>query len=252
MTSLLLAILLSAQAADKQAEEAAVAAVAACDLVFSKNKDTNARTEAMNTMAQTQHEKVLAKLLIHLSDPDKGVRLAAVGATLSFQGGTPELKKLANKNLIRSLEAGVNAKDIDFRVAVTNGLGAMGEESSTTTVKTLLDDKSLKVSMAAINASVALRQKPLLEALMQQQRECEKTMKASANGPAIRGRKPTSAKKDPDAAPDPEDVKNERAATLVTLIPPAVKELTGQDLKTGAEMEIWWNKNRSSFTIPQK
>ena len=251
MTSLVLAILLIPQAADKQAEEAAVAAVTACEQVFSKNKDTNARTEAMNTMAQTQHEKVLAKLLVYMSDPDKGVRVAAAAATLSFQNATPELKRLANKNLMRSLEAGINAKDIDFRVAVTNALGTMAEEASVTTVKTLLDDKSLRVSMAAVNACVALKQKPLLEALMQQQRECEKTMKASANV-QFKGRKPTSAKKDPDAPPDPEDVKNERAATMVTLIPPAVQQLTGQELKTGAEMEVWWNKNRSSFNFPEK
>jgi len=250
MTSLVLAILLIPQAADKQAEEAAVAAVTACEQVFSKNKDTNARTEAMNTMAQTQHEKVLAKLLVYMSDPDKGVRVAAAAATLSFQNATPELKRLANKNLMRSLEAGINAKDIDFRVAVTNALGTMAEEASVTTVKTLLDDKSLRVSMAAVNACVALKQKPLLEALMQQQRECEKTMKASANV-QFKGRKPTSAKKDPDAPPDPEDVKNERAATMVTLIPPAVQQLTGQELKTGAEMEVWWNKNRSSFNFPK-
>lgn len=251
MTSFLLAFLLTTQAADKQAEDAAVEAVKACEQVFSKNKDTNARTEAMNTMAQTQHEKVLAKLLVYLSDPDKGVRQAAVQATLGFQNATPELKRLANKNLLRSLEAGVNLKDVDFRVAVTNGLGSMNDEASVTAIKTLLDDKSLRVSMAAINASVAMRQKPLLEELMRQQRECEKTMKASANV-QFKGRKPTSAKKDPDAPPDPEDVKIERAATLVTLIPPAVKELTGQDLKTGAEMDVWWTRNRSSFAFPPK
>jgi hypothetical protein len=250
MTSLLLALLLT-QAADKQAEEAAVAAVTVCEQVFSKNQDSNPRIEAMNTMAQTQHEKVLAKLLIYLSDKDKAVKLAAVQATLGFQSATPELKRLANKNLLRSLESGINVKDVDFRVSVTNALAAMNDESSVTTIKTLLDDKSLRVSMAAINASVAMRQKPLLEEMMRQQRECEKTMKAS-NNVQFKGRKPTSAKKDENAPPDPEDVKNERAATLVTLIPPAVKELTGQDLKTGAEMDVWWTKNRSSFTIPPK
>ena len=249
---LLLTILL-AQAADKQAEEAAVAAVQACEQVFSKNKDTNARTEAINTMATTQHEKVLAKLANYLSDNDKGVRLAAVAATLTFKdAAAPELKRLANKNLMRSLEAGVNVKDIDFRVAVTNGLGAMGEEAAVTTLKTMLDDKNLRVSIAAINASVAMRQKPLLEELMRQQRECEKVQKASASGPKLGGKKFTSARKDPNAPPDPEDVKIERAATLVTLIPDAVKTLTGQDLKTGAEMEAWWSRNRVSFNFPEK
>ena len=249
--SLALLLLLTLQA-DKQAEEAAGAAVAACEQVFSKTKDSNPRAEAINTMAQTQHEKVLAKLLIYLSDPDKGVKLAAVAGTLSFQGAPPELKRLANKNLARSLEAGANAKDIDFRVAVTNALGTMKDESSVTTLKTLLDDKNLKVATAAVNACVALRQKPLLEALMQQQRECEKTAKAAGDFAAPKGKKPTSARKDPNAPPDPEVVKYERAAMLVTLIPPAVQQLTGQDLKSGAEMEAWWAKNRTSFTIPEK
>lgn len=249
MTHLVLAVLLAAQAPDKQAEEAAAAAVQACEQVFSKNKDTSARVEALNTMSQTQHEKVLAKLLVYLSDSDKGVKAAAVAATLSFENSTPELKRLAAKNLQRSLEAGANLKDVDFRVAVTTGLGKLNEESTVTTVKTLLDDKHVRVAIAAVNASTAMRQKPLLEALMVQQRDCEKVMKDNANGPAIRGRKPTSARKDPDAPPDPEEMKIERAAMLVTLIPAAVKTLTGEELKTGAEMQSWWAKNRTSFTF---
>jgi len=247
----LLAILLATQA-DKQAEEAATAAVAACEQVFTKNKDTNARTEAINTMASTQHEKVLAKLLVYMSDADKGVRLVAVTATQSFQSATPELKKLANKNLIRSLEAGVNTKDIEVRIAVAGALGALGDPSSNTTLKTLLDDKNLKVATAAVNACAVMRQKPLLEALMEQQRDCEKTMKASANSSFKAGKKPVSARKDPNAPADPEEVKAERAAMLVTLIPGAVQSLTGQELKTGAEMEAWWAKNRSSFNFPEK
>jgi hypothetical protein len=254
MTSLILAILLvPPQAQDKQAEEAAAAAVAACEQAFAKSKDTGPRTEALNTMAETKHEKVLAKLLVYMSDPDKGVRSAAVSATLGFKEAAAELKRLANKNLIRSLEAGVNQKDIDFRVAVTAGLGEMGDESSVTTLKTLLDDKNLKVATAAVSACVAMKQKPLLEALIQQQRECEKTMKASANGPAIvKSKKPVSARKDPNAPPDPEEVKAERAASLVTVIPPAVQQLVGVELKTGAEMEAWWSKNRASFSFPVK
>ena len=245
--TLLLAILLATQAPDKQAEEAAVAAVQACEQVFSKTKDTNPRADAIHKMAQTQHEKVLAKLLTYLSDADKGVKQAAVAATLTFQNATPELKRLANKNLLRSLESGANVKDVEFRVAVTNALGQMADESSVTVMKTLLDDKNLNVSIAAINASVLIRQKPLLEALMAQQRECERVFRASANPPPPGGKKPVSARKDPDAPPDPEVLKNQRAAMLVQLIPPAVQKLTGQELKTGAEMEAWWTKNRSSF-----
>jgi hypothetical protein len=255
MTSLILAVVLAApQAQDKQAEEAAAAAVAACEQVFAKGKDSGPRTEALNKMAETKHEKVLAKLLVYMSDPDKGVRSAAVSATLGFKDVAVELKRVANKNLIRSLEAGVNQKDVDFRVAITAALGEMGDESSVTTLKTLLDDKNLKVATAAVSACVAMKQKPLLEALIQQQRDCEKTMKSSANGPAMpaKSKKPISAKKDPNAPPDPEEVKAERAASLVTVIPPAVQQLVGMELKTGAEMEAWWSKNRASFNFPAK
>jgi len=203
-------------------------------------------------MASTQHEKVLAKLLVHMSDADKSVKLAAVTATQSFQSVTnADLKRLANKNLIRSLEAGVNLKDIEFRIAVAGALGAMGDPASNTTLKVLLEDKNLKVATAAVNACVEMRQKPLLEALMEQQRDCEKTMKAS-NTSFKAGKKPVSGKKDPNAPADPEEVKAERAAMLVTLIPEAVKKLTGQELKTGAEMESWWNKNKSSFSFAEK
>jgi HEAT repeat protein len=251
MTSLLLAIVLATQA-DKQAEEAAAAAVTTCEQVFVKNKDAGARTEAINTMSRTQHEKVLAKLLVYMSDADKGVKIAAVTGTATYVTAMPDLKRLANKNLVRSLEAGANVKDIDFRVAVAGALGAFGDPASNTTLKTLLDDKNLKVATAAVNACVAMKQKPLLEALMEQQRECEKTMRASANSSFKAGKKPVSARKDPNAPPDPEEVKNERAAMLVTLIPGAVQSLTGQEFKSGAEMEAWWSKNKSSFNFPEK
>jgi len=136
--------------------------------------------------------------------------------------------------------------------AVAGVLGAFGDPASNTTLKTLLDDKNLKLATAAVNACVAMKQKPLLEALMEQQRDCEKTMKASANSSFKGGKKPTSARKDPNAPADPEEVKTERAAMLVTLIPGAVQSLTGQEFKSGAEMEAWWSKNKSSFTFPEK
>jgi len=249
--TILLAILLATQA-DKQAEEAATAAVTACEQSFVKNKDAGARVEAINTMSQTQHEKVLAKLLVYMSDADKGVKLAAVTGTSTFVTAMPDLKRIANKNLIRSLESAVNLKDIEYRCAVAGVLGAFGDPASNTTLKTLLDDKNLKLATAAVNACVAMKQKPLLEALMEQQRDCEKTMKASANSSFKGGKKPTSARKDPNAPADPEEVKTERAAMLVTLIPGAVQSLTGQEFKSGAEMEAWWSKNKSSFTFPEK
>jgi HEAT repeat protein len=248
--TLLVALLLATQAADKQAEEAAVAAVTACEAVFTKSKDTNARTDAINTMVQTKHERVLAKLLVYLSDADKGVKLAAISGTMTFEGAAPELKRLAAKNLARSIEAGANLKDIDFRIAATNGLGKLNEESTVTTMKVLLDDKNVRVAAAAVNACKEMKQKPLLEALMVTQRESEKTMRANATAP-IKGRKPTSARKDPDAPPDPEDLKIERAAYLASIIPAAVQALTGQELKTGSDMESWWAKNRTSFNFPK-
>jgi len=39
---------------------------------------------------------------------------------------------------------------------------------------------------------------------------------------------------------------------MAGIIPPAVQSLTGQDLKTGAAMEAWWSKNRSSFSFSEK
>lgn len=222
------------------------AAVQACEQVFSKNKDSGTRVQAVQTLAAIQHEKVLAKLAMYLSNDDKAVKAAALQGLAGYAGlESADLKRSAAKAIQRSLDAGINLKDHDYRAAVAGALGPFQDELTVTTMKLLLEDKELKVALAAMNGCVAMRAKPLVEALISEHKSCEKIMKSNT-GQNIKGRKPVSSKKD---APDAEDLKIERAATLVSLIPGALQNLLGVELKTGAEMEVWWSKNRLTFTF---
>ncbi|MBI3858362.1 MAG: hypothetical protein HY293_21980 [Planctomycetes bacterium] len=232
-----------------KADEEAAGAVTACEQAFLKSKDTSARVEAIGSMSQTKHEKVIAKLATYLTNEDKAVKAAAVAGLASFQEASVELKRLASKTLATSMAAGANVKDVDFKAAVLASLGTLQEDNAVTTIKTMLDDKDLKVATAAVNACVAMRAKTLVEALIDQLKECDKTFKSGANGPAITGKRPVSARKSPDAPPDPEEVKRDRAANLVITIPTALQTLTNQQLTSAADWSAWWAKNRTTFTI---
>ena len=193
-------LLLMAMTFAVQDDAAAAEAIAAYDAAFPKAKDADARVGLVNTLAQTQHEKVIPKLVNALSHADRPVRIAAAQGLKAFSSGTPALKKSATKALIDGMGAGVNAKDAEVKEAILGALGALQDESSTATIKTHLDDKNFRISSAAVSAAVALRSKDLIEPLISLLRESEKTLRAAGN-PSLKGKKPTSAKTDPN---DPE------------------------------------------------
>lgn len=250
MLTIMLAALLSVQA-QTQEETAAIEAIAALDAVFAKTKDVSSRLEAVAALSAVQHEKSTAKLGLLLSNEDKQVRLAAAQGLGSYSSATADLKKSAAKYLAKGFDAGINLKDVEVKVAMLNALGPLQVESSSITLKIQLDDKSLQVATAAMNAAVALRSKLMVEPLIDQLRSCEKTMREGASGPKISGKKPVSSVK-AEGTVDPEEVKRDRAANLVVTLPPALQNLTGQNFTTGAEWASWWSTARVKFEVPKK
>ena len=94
-------------------------------------------------------------------------------------------------------------------------------------------------------AVLAFKSKDLIEPLISQLKDCEKALKAAGN-PTLKGKKPTSAKKDPN---DPEQLKEDRAANLIPALTSALETLTGQKFQNGEGWEQWWTKARPNFVI---
>lgn len=246
MMQVVLAIVMATQAPDDQA---ATEALAACDEVFSKSKDASARALAVGVLARVQHEKITLRLGSLLTGDDRTVRLAAAQGLGTYLEATPELRKSAAKVLSSGLSAGVNQKDVEIKVAILTVLGNLGEESAIPAIKNQFDDKDLRVASAAVTAAVAMRNKALIEPMIQLMRDSEKIVKAGQAGQAgtgVTGKNQVPARKD---GPDPEDVKRDRAANLIVALRQSLQTLTGQAFYFGDEYERWWSKNKATFIL---
>ncbi len=241
MILLLMAVVLAAQD-----DAAATEAIATFDAAFPKAKDPDARAALVNPLGAVQHEKIVAKLNNLMHHADKPVRLAAASGLKAFSSApTPALKKSATKALIDGMGMGVNAKEVDVKELIVGALGALQDDLSIPSLKAALDDKNFRIASAAVSASVAFRSKDLIEPLISQLKDCEKTLKAAGN-PTLKGRKPTSAKRD---ANDPEQLKEDRAANLILPLKAALETLTAQKYEDGEAWDKWWTKARPSFQI---
>ena len=238
-------LLLMALSFAVQDDAAAAEAIATFEAAWLKTKDTNERVSLVNTLSQTQHEKVVFKLGGVLSHADRPVRQAGVQCLKSYSGGTAPQKKAATKALIDGMTLTINVKDLEFKEAVLGALGVLQDESAVPTLKTNLEDKTLRITSAAVSAAVALKHKDLIEPLISLLRESEKTLKAAGN-PTLKGKKHTSAKRDPN---DPEALKEERAAALIPAVQGSLESLTAQKFANGEEWERWWTKARPNFVI---
>jgi HEAT repeat protein len=237
-----------------QDDAAATEALSTFEAGFQKTKDSSSRAALVSTLAKTHHEKVVNKLGSLLTHEDKGVRTAAAQGLAGYMGATPELKKSAAHALSSGLTAGANTRDPDVMAVLLGALGSLQEESSGQAIKTHFEDKDGKIASAAVTAAGALKSKSMIDPLIELLRECEKQAKPPA-GPAPSSGKSTKVPKAPKGSsgggssqPDPEAVKRDRAANLISSIVAALQNATGQNCSTGDEWEKWWSKNRGTFT----
>jgi len=223
-------------------DAAATEAITAFDAAFSKSKDP----ALIGTLAETQHEKVVSKLNNLMHHADKPVRLAAAQGLKAYSSNSnPALKKAATKALIDGMGMAVNTKDIEVREVIVAALGVLQDDLALTPLKTSLDDKNFRIASAAVTAVTAYKSKELIEPLISQLKDCEKTQKAAGN-PTLKGKKPTSAKKDPN---DPEELKLDRALNLILPLKSSLENLTGQNFPDGEAWDKWWTKARPNFVI---
>ena len=247
MLSLLLALCLSPQANDADATEA----VTTFDAVLAKSKDSSARVAAVGTLSKVHHERVVGRLGALLSHDEKGLRIAAAQAMPAFKE-VPDLRKSAAHALSSGLSAGANQKDPEVLVAILTSIGHLGDESSGSVLKSHFDDKDPQIAGAAITAAGALKQKSMVEPLIEELRDCERKAKSSepAGGtakPAKQAKTPKNSGGGTNPSLDPETQKRQRATNLLPTVQGALSALTAQNFVTGDDWEKWWSKNRTSF-----
>lgn len=249
----MLALLLAA-CLTPQDDAAATEAIATFDSTLSKTKDASARTSAVSTLAKTKHEKVVSRLGALLTHEEKGLRIAAAQAMVTFKD-SPDLKKTAAHALAGALSAGSNQKEPEVLVALFAAIGHLQDESSANVLKSHYDDKDAQIAGAAVTASGELKAKSLIDPLIELLRDCEKKANAmdTGGGGNARAKPVKSSSKGgggtgQEPPPDAEAQKRMRAQNLLPTIQGALTTLTGQNFPASVEWEKWWAKNRSTFT----
>jgi len=243
----MLALLLVLSLSPQQDDAAATEAITAFDAVLAKSKDPSARVAAVGTLAKVHHERVVGRLGALLSHEEKGLRIAAAQAMTGFKD-SPELRRSAAHALSSALSAGSNQKEPDVLVAIYGAIGHLGDESSVNVLKSHFDDKDAQIAGAAISAAGALKQKAMVEPLIEELRDCEKKAKSpDSSGTSPKRVKSTKGSSGPDPGLDPETQKRQRAQNLLGVVQQALSTLTAQSYVSADEWEKWWGKNRNSF-----
>ena len=248
MIALLLCAMMVRQAQD---DPASASAIETFNKAWSKDKTSDGRASAVTELAKVQYEKVCGKLSSLLTSEDKGVRIAAATGLGTF--ASPELKKSASKGLCSGLTAGADSNDPDVKIAILAALGTLNEETSAAKVRDHFDEKDNKIASAAVTAAGNIKNKTLVEPLIEVLKECEQEIKKATTLPqgipGKAGKLPAPSKKAPvGPANDPEKVKRDRANALLGPSQTALCTITGQgSLKTSEEFEKWWSKNRNTF-----
>lgn len=241
MLSILLIALL--QAAD---DAAATSALDAFSAAWGKAKTSDAKVAAIGDLGKSPHDKVAARLIPLLTVDDKPSRSAAAAALGTFNQ-TAELKKTCTKGLASALNAGTNVSESEVRVAILAAIGALQDDSGAAPVRNHFDDKDIKVCTAAVTAAGQIRNKTLIDALLDVLKECEAENKKNAVVPAT-GKSASSAKNFvPPKPTDAEKHKKDRVAALAGPAQSSLGQLTGQSLRTADEFEKWWSKNKGTY-----
>jgi HEAT repeat protein len=244
----MLALLLALSLAPQQDDAAATEAITTFDAVLAKSKDSSARVAAVGTLAKVHHERIVGRLGALLSHEEKGLRIAAAQAMTGFKD-SPDLRKSAAHALSSALSAGSNQKEPEVLVAIYGAIGHLGDESSGSVLKSHFDEKDPQIAGSAISAAGVLKQKNMVEPLIEELRDCEKKAKAGENTGTSpkRVKTPKSGSSGPDPALDPETQKRMRAQNLLGIVQQALNTLTGQSCSSADDWEKWWGKNRNSF-----
>lgn len=212
----MLALLLALSLVLQQDDAAATEAVTTFDAVLAKSKDSSARVAAVGALSKVHHERVVGRLAALLSHDEKGLRIAAAQAMIAFKD-SPELRKSAAHALSSALSAGSNQKESEVLVAIYGAIGHLGDESSVNVLKTHFDEKDVQIAGAAITAAGALKQKAMVEPLIEELRDCEKRAKApeSSGAPVKRVKTAKGGSGGGEAGSDPEAQKRQRAQNLL-------------------------------------
>jgi HEAT repeat protein len=239
-TSLALA-LLAFLFGDKETEDALKA--------FSKGystADANGRAGAVAELARTQNLVIMAKLGELLTADEPPVRVSAAKGLGEFK----EHKPKAAAVLMAAL--GADAKEFDVAAAILTALGTLADESALSVIHQHFSSKEAKdkdhvVPKAAIMAAGLARSRESIDPLIEFLKELEKAQGTTGNAKTTKGGG-AGVRGIPGGGTNPQ---KDRAKALIPSIIKAMQQITKEKWSTAKEWELWWDRHKASFAVPQ-
>ncbi len=212
-------------------------------------QDAGARVTAVRSLAAAPHSKTLFVLRQLIGGDESGreaieVRVAAAETVAKFT----ELKGASQALLPWAKQR--DRKLSDLRRASVRGLGELKSPEALDTLHKLYWEKPFELAKDAVEATVKLRDRRSIPALVKLLREAERVpdeglgevfVDLPIGGLSLGGAVWDDARQE----------MAERNRVLHAPVLAALAGFTGQDFKTYKEWNTWWHRNSSSFQLPK-
>lgn len=231
----LLAILACGQD-DKQAEEEAKKKIEEFRATIKKAKSESDFVEAINTLGETQHPKILAELKTYLGKPSTEIRLAVAEQLAKYKKS-----KEAGEALIKTaLALGPKEKDVASKL-IAFSADTEAKELAKQYVN-LFRHKDLEIARAAVDGCGKVKSKDAVDPLIKLVIDLENVKEDSSGGvggPSMPG--PGGG----GTAQEDEQVKRKRE--LLQPAFSALRDITDEKWTKGKEWADWWKKAKATF-----
>lgn len=234
--SLALVAILGFVQEDKQAEEDAKQKIADFNAALKKCKSESDYVEAINTLGETQHPKILAVLKGWLGKPSTEIRLATAEQLAKYKKS-----KEAGEALVKAAQA-LNSKEKDVASKLIGFSADTEAKELAKMYVALFRHKDVEVARAAVDGCGKVKSKDAVDPLIKLVMDLENVKEDSSGGvggPSMPG--PGGG----GTAQEDEQVKRKRELLAPALS--ALRDITDEKWTKGKEWLDWWKKAKATF-----
>ncbi len=234
------------------ADEASDAAVAKFRKDYRRTATENARTAAVIELAKCRHVRVARILAALIPAETMPLRIAAARELGAFRG-VDGVSALLKDALGDKRNAGDKARGV--RVMILRSLGNLKAADAAAEVGRRIADKDVWIAKAAVDAAGNIREKSLVDPLIEALRRVEGSagkllISADPLAAILPGISITQIIQGSLDGRAREKEKTEREI-LQDPIRSALRKITRVDHYTSAGWKKWWSKNKPTFKVPE-
>lgn len=216
---------------------------------YKSGADEDDKINAVNYLVRNRHEKVVRVLAPLLTEACIPVRIMVARGFAQFVN-----IDLAGRELMTALHAQANSgkKTSAVRIEILRSLGDLRYTQAAAGITRMIEEKDVWIAKAAIDASSKVRSKDSIQALIKalyriEGKEGDAEISINPLDGILEGVDAGSLFK-----PDPREPK--RPSTRQLLKDPihgSLRKLTGQSFATAKDWDGWWQKNKTTFRLPE-